>query len=249
MSEARRSLCEDLSVTEFPNSQSIKKDFFLEHFLAVRTASEVKSHPLADYQFLFSYGAGWNFERVDRTTIKKWVNAWLSSTPEARKVSAFSVKVAADNVTSKEYDQYLKTTDKSEARSVTVEHLQQENPSIDASDTAWASWASLYAEDPTVTTTAIPSKICQLFTNPSATVDNDDESQKENDAIYQLIAKEVIDAKEASVKLLETRTENLVAVIPSLIRTARKRVSSVARLSKEVIAQMKKVNNGPNSHF
>ncbi|KAL0251103.1 hypothetical protein GEMRC1_000317 [Eukaryota sp. GEM-RC1] len=190
-----------------------------------------------------------NFERVDRTTIKKWVNGWFSSTPENRKVSAFSVKVGVDNVSSKEYNQYLKTTDKAEARSVTVGHLQQENPSIDASDAAWASWASLYAEDPTVTTTAIPSKICQLFTKPGAPIDNDDESQKENDAIYQLIAKQVIDANKASVKLMKIRTENFVAVIPSLIRTARKRVSSDARLSKEVITQMKKLNNGPNSHF
>ncbi|KAL0208065.1 hypothetical protein P9112_010652 [Eukaryota sp. TZLM1-RC] len=82
-------------------SPSALKEFFLQHFHAICRAQEVKTHPRSSFQFFFSYGNGWNYTKVEASTIRKWVKNWLSAAPNDRKEYPFSIKIAADNVSAK----------------------------------------------------------------------------------------------------------------------------------------------------
>ncbi|KAL0210268.1 hypothetical protein P9112_010352 [Eukaryota sp. TZLM1-RC] len=209
-------------------SPSALKEFFLQHFHAICRAQEVKTHP--------------------RSSFQKWVGNWLSAAPNDRKEYSFSIKIAADNVSAKEYGLFIKETEAEEARSTTVEFLQEQNPDIDGPQSAWETWAKNYKDDPTCTTTAIPTGLTQFFTRVNHSVDNDDDIERENEAIFQFIAQEIVEARDHAMNVLQVRTENLISIMPSLIRSARKRVSSVARLSSVVAQQLKRADNAENSH-
>ncbi|KAL0214726.1 hypothetical protein P9112_006910 [Eukaryota sp. TZLM1-RC] len=229
-------------------SPSALKEFFLQHFHAICRAQEVKTHPRSSLQCFFSYGNGWNYTKVEASTIRKWVGNWLSAAPNDRKEYPFLIKIAADNVSAKEYGLFIKETEAEEARSTTVEFLQEQNPDIDGPQSAWETWAKNYEDDPTCTTTAIPAGLTQFFTRVNHSVDNDDDIERENEAIFQFIAQEIVEARDHAMNVLQVRTENLISIMPSLIRSARKRVSSVARLSIVVAQQLKRADNAENSH-
>ncbi|KAL0229154.1 hypothetical protein GEMRC1_013774 [Eukaryota sp. GEM-RC1] len=228
------------------------KELFIEAYYEQVSAG---GHVLCDdseVEFSFYKSKGWSFDTITHVWLKKWIIKYLSAEEDDRMAAALSVRVSPENISASVYAKFLTAKNNQDARSISGQQLQEANPELEPlTPTAFNTWADIYNRDPTTSAVSVPLSIVHLFRG-SGSLNSFDEDEEllssQINILVQRMTTEFQDFRGRINEMIDTKAEDVLCAIPSIVRSVFRRTSSRAILTPEVGRQLDRTSEVPDPH-